>query len=69
MTPLVDQIESLGLAVDEGLITREEAIASLVEWSEGGLTPLGAADLLATWRNARVRYSAAFDGWSKGLGA
>jgi hypothetical protein len=61
-TPRIVQIESLGLAMDQCLISREEAVASLVEWSEGGLTELGAADLLGDWRGARARYAAAFEG-------
>lgn len=47
MTALVDQLESLGLAMDEGLISREEAVDLLVEFRQGGLTPLGAADMLS----------------------
>jgi len=59
-TPLVDQIESLGRAVGDGLITRDEAITSLADWSEGGLTPLGAAGLIDDWKNARIRYTKVF---------
>lgn len=58
--PRLDQIEALGLAVDDGLLSREEAISSLTDWSEGGLTALGAADLLEDWRSARSRYETAF---------
>ena len=48
--PLIRQAMSLGRAVDEGVITRDEAIASLTRWSDGGLTPLGAADLIDNWK-------------------
>lgn len=58
MTALVDQLESLGLAMDQGLISREEAVALLVEFRQGGLTPLGAADMLREWPEARARYEA-----------
>lgn len=51
MTPRIRQAQSLGRAVDEGLISRAEAIASLVEWSHGGLTRIGAADLIDNWRS------------------
>lgn len=61
-TPLLDQIESLGEAVDDGLISRDEAITSLAEWSEGGLTRLGAADLIDDWKRARIRYARALRG-------
>lgn len=53
-TPLLDQIEALGRAVDAGLITRGEAIESLAAWSEGGLTKVGAAGWLDDWKNARI---------------
>ena len=44
MTPLIEQLESLALAADEGLISREEAVARLVEWR--GLTSKGATAFL-----------------------
>lgn len=59
-TPLVDQCEALGRAVDDGLISRDEAISSLAEWSEGGLTRLGAAGLIDDWKNTRIRYTRLF---------
>lgn len=59
-TPLVDQCEALGRAVTDGLISRDEAITSLAEWSEGGLTPLGAAGLIDDWKNTRIRYTNLF---------
>ncbi|GGK62217.1 hypothetical protein Sme01_04180 [Sphaerisporangium melleum] len=59
-TPLVDQIEALGRAVDDGLISRGEAVASLAEWSQGGLTELGAAKAIDDWKNMRVRYTSLY---------
>lgn len=51
--PLIDQIEMLGTAVDEGLIGRDAAAELLAELSEGGLTKLGAAHALANHRGMR----------------
>ncbi len=58
MTGRVDQIEALGRAVADGLIGQDEAVASLVDWSDGGFTALGAADMLNDWAGARERYAA-----------
>lgn len=54
--PLVDQIEALGRAVDDGLVSRDEAVSSLAEWSQGGLTELGAARAIDDWKNKRTDY-------------
>jgi len=59
--PLIKQIEALGRAVDDGLITRDEAIKNLVEWSHGGLAEVGAANLLDHWPEARERYRTELD--------
>ncbi|MEU5085100.1 MULTISPECIES: hypothetical protein [Streptomyces] len=53
----VSDIEKYGRAVDAGEVTLEEAVSSLVAASEGGLAPLGAADLVANWRTARLEYA------------
>lgn len=56
--PLVDLIEALGRAVDEGRISRDEAIADLTKsWR---LTPRGAADLIDRWKSVRAEYAAIF---------
>lgn len=54
---LVDKIEELGAAVDAGLLDPDIAVQQLVEYSDGGLTRLGAADMLARWQTARAAYS------------
>ncbi|MER7243764.1 hypothetical protein [Kribbella sp. NPDC000426] len=56
MTTLIEQLESLALAVDEGLICREEAIACLVEWR--GLTTGAAAAFIDEWPEANARQEA-----------
>lgn len=57
---LIDHIEMLGTAADEGLIDREEAAVLLAELSEGGLTLVGARSAIATHRGLRDRYAAIF---------
>lgn len=54
----VDDIEKYGRAVEDGEMTLKEAVSVLVAAREGGLTPLGAADLLANWRTACSEYAA-----------
>lgn len=51
MTALVDHLESLTVAMGDGLITRAEAVALLSEWR--GLTAKGAATFLAEWPEAK----------------
>lgn len=60
MSALIDKIEMLGSAVDEGLMDREEAAVLLAELSEGGLNLLGARNAIATHRGLRERYIAFF---------
>lgn len=67
--PLVDKIEEYGAAVDAGLIDRDTATQQLTEYSDGGLTKLGAADLLNTWQTARARYADIFMSAEMGLAA
>ncbi|MEU9535848.1 hypothetical protein AB0D00_26515 [Streptomyces sp. NPDC048213] len=50
-------IEMYGRAVDAGEVTLEEAVSALVAASEGGLAPLGAADLVTNWRTVRREYT------------
>lgn len=54
---LVDQIEELGAAVDAGLLPRDRAVQLLTEYSDGGLTRLGAADVLDNWQTTRAAYA------------
>lgn len=58
---LVDQAEQLGAAVDAGLMPRAEAERHLMEYSDGGLTLLGASDLISSWQTCRATYSGSFD--------
>jgi hypothetical protein len=53
---LADVIYAHGKAVDEGLITRCEAIEHLTKHYR--LTALGAVDVLNTWRTIHARYGA-----------
>ncbi|MER6684555.1 hypothetical protein [Streptomyces olivaceoviridis] len=53
----VNDIETYGRAVEDGAMTLQEAVTALVTASEGGLAPLGAADLLANWKTARSEYA------------
>lgn len=54
---LVDMIEMLGAAVDDGLITADDAVQQLVEFSDGGLTVRGARDSLRRHRTIRADYA------------
>ncbi|GGV54912.1 hypothetical protein [Streptomyces spectabilis] len=54
-----DDAETYGRAVDAGEMTFEEAVSALVEAQQGGLTPYGAADLLANWKTVRADYARA----------
>jgi hypothetical protein len=56
VTPLIEQLDSLGLAIDHGLISRDEAVACLAEWR--GLTQKGAAAFIDEWPEAKSRYGA-----------
>lgn len=56
-TPRIKQINALGKAVEDGLITQDEAVERLVEFSDGRFTKVGAEDVLRDWRNAESRYS------------
>lgn len=58
MSATINQLEAYGRAVEEGLLPRDEAVASVVRLSEGGLTESGAADLIDHWRTTRARYEA-----------
>lgn len=58
---LIDDIEFYGRAVDAGEMTREAAATAVVEASNGGLTQLGAARLIANWQTARAQYEDSFN--------
>jgi hypothetical protein len=60
MMPLVDYIEMLGSCADGGIIDREEAARLLTEYSNGGLTLLGARDAIARHRTIRAEYNRIF---------
>lgn len=55
---LVDMIEELGADVAAGLVDADTATQQLQEFSNGGLTHYGAADLLKKWKTARATYAA-----------
>lgn len=57
MRNVEDDIERYGRAVDAGEMTFQEGVSALVEARQGGLAPLGAADLLAHWKTARTEYA------------
>lgn len=52
---LIDQIEMLGIAVEEGLIDRDDAAELLAEYSNGGFTKRGALHTLDNHRGMRQR--------------
>ncbi|MFG3046321.1 hypothetical protein ACGFZR_15495 [Streptomyces sp. NPDC048241] len=52
---LVDDVEFYGSRVDAGDISRADAIRLLARDSQGGLTPLGAAQVIDTWQGVRDR--------------
>ncbi|PPS89602.1 hypothetical protein [Streptomyces sp. MH60] len=53
---LINDIEFYGRAVDAEELSPEEAARQLADSSRGGLTPRGAAQILADWRGALERY-------------
>lgn len=53
---LIDQIELLGSSVEADIIGHDEAAHLLVEYSDGGLTRLGALDALDQHRSMQSRY-------------
>lgn len=59
MRDVEEDVETYGRAVDADEITFQEAVSALVEARQGGLAPLGAADLLANWKTARADYARA----------
>ena len=57
----VDEIEYLGTLVAAGEITEETATQRLTEFSDGGLTKLGAQDMIRRSRTARAEYGRIFE--------
>lgn len=49
-------LEHLGQQLDAGEINLPRAAHLLQQYSDGGLTALGALDLMEDWRTARSRY-------------
>jgi hypothetical protein len=49
---LVDHIERIGQAVENGEMDRSRGVRELVHLSAGGLTSAGAADVIENWRTA-----------------
>lgn len=54
---LTDKIEELGAAVDAGLVDRETATHQLQQYSDGGLTLVGARSALDRWQTVRAQYA------------
>lgn len=59
---IIENIEKYGRAVESNEMPLQEAVTALVAASNGGLAPLGAADLLVNWRTARSEYAEAICG-------
>lgn len=51
---LVDQVELLGAAVEDGIVTRDAAAELLVQHTDGPLTVRGALSYLDRWRTLRA---------------
>ncbi|MEU3826434.1 hypothetical protein AB0F36_14115 [Streptomyces sp. NPDC029080] len=56
---LMDEIERLGRAVENGSAERALAVQELVKLSQGDLTERGAADLIDRWKTVRAQYTTA----------
>ncbi len=54
----IDDIEFFGSRVDAGDIGREQAARLLAEASNGGLTILGARQVIDTWQGVRAQLEA-----------
>ena len=59
--------ESLGQAVAQNLIPRDAAIQELVEFSDGGITRVGATTMIDGWTEVRAKYEQAFKVADDGL--
>jgi hypothetical protein len=51
---LADVIVMIGSSIDDDIIGKDDGIELLTGY--GGFTPLGAADVLSTWRTIHDRY-------------
>lgn len=58
---MIDEIERLGRMVDQGSMLLDDAADALSISSDGGLTRLGAADLVSGWTSARGQYQRVLD--------
>lgn len=59
-TGLCPLVEDLGPRVDSGQLSRETAVQWVFEFSDGGLTRLGAESALSNWKTLRSRYEVQF---------
>lgn len=57
---LINDIETLGQAVNAGEMTRDDAAQALVDASSGGLTLVGAGSILDNWQGRRNEYAREF---------
>lgn len=57
---LCDLVEDLGRRVQSGQLSRETAIQWVFEFSDGGLTLLGAESALDRWKTLRAGYAEVF---------
>jgi hypothetical protein len=63
--PVIDDIEFYGRAVDAAEMDHDSAVRKLVDASNGGLTEIGAANLITNWTTARSDYErSGFDPFS-----
>ncbi len=53
-TSLVELVENLGPRVNNGSLSKEDAIQLVLEFSDGGLTRYGAETTLADWKTLRT---------------
>lgn len=66
---LVDKIEELGAAIEAGRISRDEAAHQLQQYSDGGVTRLGAETALTKWRTVRAQVADTMMSTEPGLAA
>jgi hypothetical protein len=58
---LIDEIEHLGALRDAGQLTTAESTHRLQQFSDGGLTRIGAESAIQNWRTCRRDYTAVFN--------
>lgn len=57
---LCDLVEDLGPRVDSGQLSRDTAVQWVFEFSDGGLTRMGAESALGHWKTLRPQYVEVF---------